>query len=108
MSESCGVSYDVLAWTEEWYVREETLRDANTGACQLPSRPAVVAGVRRRHHVLLRRAAVPGPRQVGHRRHMNIFGGPVLSTYTHVSDQWSTYGTRDHGPHLAGSPLRAR
>ena len=29
MSESCGVSRDVLAWTEEWYVREETLRDAS-------------------------------------------------------------------------------
>ncbi len=30
MSEACGVSYDVLAWTAEWYVREETLREANT------------------------------------------------------------------------------
>ena len=30
MSEACGVSYDVLAWTTEWYVREDTLRDANT------------------------------------------------------------------------------
>ena len=30
MSEACGVSYDVLAWTMEWYVREDTLRDANT------------------------------------------------------------------------------
>ncbi|MEV0347297.1 Tn3 family transposase [Nonomuraea sp. NPDC050680] len=30
MSEACGVSYDVLAWTMEWYVREETLREANT------------------------------------------------------------------------------
>ncbi|MER6951894.1 Tn3 family transposase [Nonomuraea sp. NPDC000554] len=30
MSKACGVSYDVLAWTMEWYVREETLREANT------------------------------------------------------------------------------
>lgn len=30
MSEACGVSYDTLAWTQEWYVREDTLRDANT------------------------------------------------------------------------------
>lgn len=30
MSEACGVSYDTLAWTQEWYVREETLREANT------------------------------------------------------------------------------
>jgi hypothetical protein len=30
MAEACGVPYDVLAWTQEWYVREETLREANT------------------------------------------------------------------------------
>ena len=27
-------------------------------------------------------------------RDMVIHGGRVLSTYTHVSDQWSTYGTK--------------
>ena len=30
MAEACGVSYDVLAWTPEWYVREDTLHEANT------------------------------------------------------------------------------
>ena len=30
MSEACGISYDVLAWAMEWYIREETLREANT------------------------------------------------------------------------------
>ncbi|WP_405148999.1 Tn3 family transposase [Sphaerisporangium sp. NBC_01403] len=29
MADACGISYDVLAWTSEWYVREETLRAAN-------------------------------------------------------------------------------
>ena len=29
MAEACGISYDILAWTAEWYVREETLRAAN-------------------------------------------------------------------------------
>jgi Tn3 transposase DDE domain len=29
MAEACGISYDVLSWTAEWYVREETLRAAN-------------------------------------------------------------------------------
>ncbi len=29
MAEACGISYDILAWTSEWYVREETLRAAN-------------------------------------------------------------------------------
>ncbi|MGW4644059.1 Tn3 family transposase [Sphaerisporangium sp. NPDC004334] len=27
-------------------------------------------------------------------RNTVIHGGQVLSTYTHVSDQWSTYGTK--------------
>jgi hypothetical protein len=29
MAEACGISYDILAWTQEWYVREETLAAAN-------------------------------------------------------------------------------
>ena len=29
MAESCGVPYDVLAWTAEWYFRAETLEAAN-------------------------------------------------------------------------------
>jgi hypothetical protein len=94
MSEACGISYDVLAWTMEWYVREETLRDANT---------AVV-----NHHYGLelskvfgggtmsssdgQRFPVRGKSLTG--RDMIIHGGRVLSTYTHVSDQWSTYGTK--------------
>ena len=94
MSEACGVSYDVLAWTMEWYVREETLRDANT---------AIV-----NHHHSLELSKVFGGGVMsssdGQRfpvrgksvtaRNMVIHGGQVLSTYTHVSDQWSTYGTK--------------
>nr|WP_280244201.1 Tn3 family transposase [Nocardia abscessus] len=29
MAAASGISYDILAWTAEWYVREETLRAAN-------------------------------------------------------------------------------
>jgi len=29
MSDASGIAYDTLAWTQEWYVREETLRAAN-------------------------------------------------------------------------------
>jgi len=29
MAESCGVSYDTLAWTAEWYFSAETLEAAN-------------------------------------------------------------------------------
>jgi TnpA family transposase len=94
MSEACGVSYDTLAWTQEWYVREDTLRDANT----------VIVN----HHYGLELARKFGggtmPSSDGQRfpvrgksltgRDMVIHGGRVLSTYTHVSDQWSTYGTK--------------
>ncbi|MFG1967332.1 Tn3 family transposase, partial [Nonomuraea sp. NPDC049028] len=31
MAEACGIGYDVLRWTQEWYVREETLREAHAG-----------------------------------------------------------------------------
>jgi hypothetical protein len=28
MAEACGLTYDMLAWTNQWYLREETLRPA--------------------------------------------------------------------------------
>jgi hypothetical protein len=30
MAEACGIPYDMLRWTHECYVRDETLREANT------------------------------------------------------------------------------
>lgn len=95
MAEACGVPYDVLAWTQEWYVREETLREANT----------VIVN----HHHGLELAGVFGGGTMsssdGQRfptrgksltaRAMNIhFADQGLSTYTHVSDQHSTFGTK--------------
>lgn len=29
MAEACGISHDILAWTQGWYIREETLAAAN-------------------------------------------------------------------------------
>ncbi|MBV9728827.1 MAG: Tn3 family transposase [Pseudonocardiales bacterium] len=94
MSEACGISADVLAWTMEWHVREETLREANTRIVN--------------HHYGLELAGLFGggimSSSDGQRfpvrgkslpaRDMIIHGGRVLSSYTHVSDQWSTYGTK--------------
>ncbi len=94
MSEACSVPYDVLAWTAEWYVREDTLREANT----------VIVN----HHHSLELAKVFGGGTMsssdGQRfpvrgksntaREMTIHGGQVLSTYTHVSDQHSTFGAK--------------
>ena len=65
MAESCGVPYDVLAWTAEWYFRPETLEAANTAVVnyhhRLPS-PRRRAG----DLVLLGRAAVPDQGQERH------------------------------------------
>ncbi len=95
MAEACGVPYEVLAWTQEWYVREETLREANT----------VIVN----HHHQMELANVFGGGTMsssdGQRfpvrgksltaRTMNIhFADQGLSTYTHVSDQHSTFGTK--------------
>ncbi|MGW0486253.1 Tn3 family transposase [Nonomuraea sp. NPDC003214] len=94
MAEACGIPYDVLRWTQEWYVRAETLREANT--CLV------------NHHHGLALAKVFGGGTMsssdGQRfpvrsksttaRDMTIHGGQVLSSYTHVSDQHSTFGTK--------------
>jgi TnpA family transposase len=94
MSEACGVSYDVLAWTMEWYVREETLREANTVLVDhhYGLELAKVFGGGTMSSSDGQRFAVRGKTPTG--RTMVIHGGQVLSTYTHVSDQWSTYGTK--------------
>ncbi|GGK98091.1 hypothetical protein GCM10011588_10810 [Nocardia jinanensis] len=48
MAEACGISYDILSWTDEWYVREETLRAANLAIIdyhqRLPLTPVFGAG----------------------------------------------------------------
>ena len=94
MAEACGIPYDVLRWTQEWYVREETLREANT----------VIVN----HHHALELARVFGGGTMsssdGQRfpvrgksltgREMVIHGGQVLSSCTHLSDQHSTFGTK--------------
>ena len=95
MSEASGIPYDVLAWTAQWYLREDTLRAANT--------------VLVNHHYQLPMAAVFGSGTLsssdGQRfpmrgksltaRHLSrYFVGEGISTYTHVSDQHTIYGTK--------------
>jgi TnpA family transposase len=94
MAEACGIPRDVLAWTQEWYVREETLREANT--CIVNHHHALeLAGVFGGGTMSSsdgQRFPVRGKSLAG--RDMVIHGGQVLSTYTHVSDQHSTFGTK--------------
>ncbi|MBF9129570.1 transposase [Plantactinospora sp. S1510] len=95
MAEACGVPYDVLAWTQEWYVREETLREANTVIVNHHHRLdlARVFGGGTMSSSDGQRSPVRGKSLTA--RSMNIhFADQGLSTYTHVSDQHSTVGTK--------------
>jgi hypothetical protein len=46
MAEASGIPYDVLAWTAEWYLREETWRRATT-ARRCCERQALTTAARR-------------------------------------------------------------
>jgi hypothetical protein len=91
MAESCGVPYDVLAWTAEWYFRGETLEAAN----------AAIVNYHHHHHHRLpmtrafgtgtlsssdgQRFPVKGKSLTA--RHLSRYfaRGQGISTYTHVS-----------------------
>jgi TnpA family transposase len=96
MAESCGVPYDVLAWTAEWYFRAETLEAANAAIVnyhhRLPMARAFGTGTLSSSDG--QRFPVKGRSLTA--RHLSRYfaRGQDLSTYTHVSDQHSTYGTK--------------
>ncbi len=94
MADACGIPYDILAWTSEWYVREETLRAANLAIVGHHQRMplAEVFGTGTLSSSDGQRFPVRGKTTTG--REMTLHGGQVLSTYTHVTDQHSTYGTK--------------
>jgi TnpA family transposase len=95
MAEASGIPYDVLAWTAEWYLREETLR-------------AAIAAIVNYHHSLPKTqvwgsgtlSSSDGQRfptrgkSITARALSRYFVDEGISTYTHVSDQHSTYGTK--------------
>src|SRR5258708_8796183 len=100
MAESCGVPYDVLAWTAEWYFRGETLEAANA------------AIVNHHHRLPMTRAfgtgtlsssdgqRFPVKRKSLTARHLSRYcaRGQGASTYTHVSDQHSPFPTKVLAP----------
>lgn len=95
MADACGISYDVLAWTAEWYVREETLRAANLALIdyhqQLPLTPVFGTGTLSSSDG--QRFPTRG-KSVTARALSRYFANEGLSTYTHVTDQHTTYGTK--------------
>jgi TnpA family transposase len=96
MAASCGVPYDVLAWTAEWYFRPETLEAANAAIVnyhhRLPLAQAFGAGTLSSSDG--QRFPVKGKSLTA--RHLSRYfaRGQGVSTYTHVSDQHSTFDTK--------------
>ncbi len=95
MADASGISEDSLAWTSQWYLREQTLREANTVLVNRHHREPLAAlwgggtlsssdGQRfpQRGKSLTARAL------------SRYFLDEGTTTYTHVADQHSTYGTK--------------
>lgn len=95
MAEACGITYDVLSWTAEWYVREETLRAANLAIVsyhqRLPLTPVFGGGTLSSSDG--QRFPTKG-KSLTARALSRYFADESLSTYTHVTDQHATFGTR--------------
>ncbi|MFI6180339.1 Tn3 family transposase [Nonomuraea sp. NPDC051191] len=95
MADACGISYDILAWTAEWYVREETLRAANLALIgyhqKLPLTSVFGSGTLSSSDG--QRFPTRG-KSITARALSRYFAHEGLSTYTHVTDQHTTYGTK--------------
>ena len=96
MAESCGVPYDVLAWTAEWYFSAETLEAANAAIVnyhhRLPMTQAFGTGTLSSSDG--QRFPVKGKSLTA--RHLSRYfaRGQGISTYTHASDQHSAFDTK--------------
>jgi Tn3 transposase DDE domain len=96
MAESCGVPHDVLAWTAEWYFSAETLEAANAAIVnyhhRLPMTRAFGTGTLSSSDG--QRFPVKGKSLTA--RHLSRYfaHGQGISTYTHASDQHSTFDTK--------------
>ena len=62
MADASGISEDALAWTSQWYLRQDTLRAANTRLVNAHHAHPLADAVGRRDAVVLGRAAVPAAR----------------------------------------------
>jgi TnpA family transposase len=96
MAASAGVSYDVLAWTAEWYFREETLALANAAMVAYHHRlpMSAVFGTGTLASSDGQRFPVKGKSLTA--RHLSRYfaRGAGISTHTAVSDQHATLDTK--------------
>jgi TnpA family transposase len=95
MADASGISEDALAWTSQWYLRQETLRAANTRLVNAHhAHPlAKLWGGGTLSSSDGQRFPQRG-RSLTARALSRNFLDEGTTTYTHVSDQHSTYGTK--------------
>ncbi|MDH5372285.1 MAG: Tn3 family transposase [Acidimicrobiia bacterium] len=95
MAELCGISTDTLAWTTRWYLREDTLRAANAAIVNAHHRHPLArvwgGGTLSSSDGL--RLPIRG-RSLTARAMSRYFVDQGGTSYTHVSDQHTTYGTQ--------------
>ena len=95
MADASGIAYDTLAWTQEWYLREETLRAANLALVgyhqQLPL--AAIFGGGTLSSSDGQRFPTKG-KSITARALSRYFAAEGLSSYTHVTDQHAVFGTK--------------
>jgi len=95
MAELTGISADTIDWTTQWYLREETLRPANTDVVNAhyhhPLAQLLGDGTLSSSDGL--RLPTRGKSLTG-RALSRYFVHEGLTSYTHVSDQHSTFGTQ--------------
>jgi len=96
MAESCGVSYDTLAWTAEWYFSAEALEAANAAIVnyhhRLPMTQAFGTGTPSSSDG--QKFPVKGKSLTAAHLSRYFARGQGVCTYTHVSDQHSTFDTK--------------
>jgi Transposase and inactivated derivatives, TnpA family len=95
MAELTGIPADTIDWTVQWYLQEETLRPANTAIVNAhhrhPLTAALGGGTLSSSDGL--RMPMRGKSLTG-RALSRYFVHEGLTSYTHISDQYSTYGTQ--------------
>lgn len=95
MAELTGIGADTIDWTVQWYLREQTLRAANTAIVNAHHRHRLAAdlggGTLSSSDGL--RMPMRGKSLTG-RALSRYFVREGLTSYTHISDQYSTYGTQ--------------
>ncbi len=95
MAELAGLSPDALAWTTEWYLREQTLVPANTAIVNAHHRQPLAAATG--SGVLSSSDGLRFPQRgksLTARALSRYFLDRGLTSYTWLSDQLSTYGTQ--------------